>query len=35
MYQAALERLAREFAAMEHIDERAAAEKLEGVLKAA
>jgi CarD family transcriptional regulator len=35
MYQAALERLAREFAAMEQIDERAAAEKLEGVLKAA
>lgn len=35
MYQAALERLAREFAAMERIDEVAAAEKLEDVLRAA
>lgn len=35
MYQAALERLAREFAAMERIDEGAAAEKLEDVLRAA
>ena len=35
MYQAALERLAREFAAMERIDETAAAEKLEDVLRAA
>jgi CarD family transcriptional regulator len=35
MYQAALERLAREFAAMERIDEMAAAEKLEDVLRAA
>ncbi|MDX1711506.1 MAG: CarD family transcriptional regulator [Rhodovibrionaceae bacterium] len=35
MYQAALERLAREFAAMEKIDEERAAEKLEEVLRAA
>ncbi|MDF2097346.1 CarD family transcriptional regulator [Aquibaculum arenosum] len=35
MYQAALERLVREFAAMEQIDEAAAAEKLEQLLKAA
>jgi CarD family transcriptional regulator len=35
MYQAALERLAREFAAMERIEEQQAADKLEGVLRAA
>lgn len=35
MYQAALERLAREFAALEKIDEVKAAEKLEKLLKAA
>ena len=35
MYQAALDRLAREFAALERIDEVAAAEKLEELLKAA
>jgi CarD family transcriptional regulator len=35
MYQAALQRLAREFAAMEHIEEKAAADKLESVLRAA
>lgn len=35
MYQAALDRLAREVAAMERIDEEAAAEKLEELLRAA
>lgn len=35
MYQAALDRLARELAALEAIDEEAAAEKLEKLLKAA
>jgi CarD family transcriptional regulator len=35
MYQAALDRLARELAAVEKIDEAAAAEKLEKLLKAA
>ena len=35
MYQAALDRLARELAALERIDEAAAAEKLEKLLKAA
>ena len=35
MYQAALDRLAREVAALEKIDEAAAAEKLEELLKAA
>lgn len=35
MYQAALDRLAREVAALERIDEAAAAEKLEQLLKAA
>jgi len=35
MYQAAMERLAREFAAMEHIDEATAAQKLETVLREA
>ncbi|MGF1611882.1 MAG: CarD family transcriptional regulator [Kiloniellales bacterium] len=35
MYQAALDRLAREVAALERIDETAAAEKLEQLLKAA
>lgn len=35
MYQAALDRLVREFAALEQIDEAAAAEKLEQLLKAA
>ena len=35
MYQAALDRLARELAALEKIDEEAAAEKLEKLLKAA
>jgi CarD family transcriptional regulator len=35
MYQAALDRLARELAALEKIDEAAAAEKLEKLLKAA
>ncbi|MFC4349967.1 CarD family transcriptional regulator [Fodinicurvata halophila] len=35
MYQAALDRLAREFAALEQIDEAAAAERLESMLKAA
>jgi CarD family transcriptional regulator len=35
MYQAALDRLARELAALEAIDETAAAEKLEKLLKAA
>lgn len=35
MYQAALDRLAREFAAVERIDEAAAAQKLEQLLKAA
>lgn len=32
IYQAALERLAREFAAVEHIDEKKASEKLEDIL---
>ena len=35
IYQAALDRLARELAAVERIDERAAAQRLEEVLKAA
>ena len=35
MYQAALDRLAREVAAMERIDEQAAADKLEELLRAA
>ncbi len=35
MYEAALERLAREFAAVEHTDTQQAAEKLENVLRAA
>ncbi len=35
MYQAAMERLAREFAAMERIEEHAATEKLENVMRAA
>jgi CarD family transcriptional regulator len=35
MYQAALDRLARELAALEKIDEESAAEKLEKLLKAA
>ena len=35
MYQAALDRLARELAALEAIDEQAAADKLEKLLKAA
>ena len=35
MYQAALERLARELAALEKIDEETAAQKLEKLLKAA
>ena len=35
MYQAALDRLAREFAALERIDELTAAQKLEQMLKAA
>jgi CarD family transcriptional regulator len=35
MYQAALDRLARELAALERIDEDAAAEKLEQMMKAA
>ncbi|HKY95545.1 MAG TPA: CarD family transcriptional regulator, partial [Kiloniellales bacterium] len=35
MYQAALDRLAREFAAVEKIDEATAAERLEELLKAA
>ncbi len=35
MYQAALDRLARELAALEKIDEEAAAQKLEEMLKAA
>jgi CarD family transcriptional regulator len=35
MYQAALDRLARELAALERIDEEAATEKLEQMLKAA
>ena len=35
IYQAALDRLAREFAAVEDIDEAAAAEQLENLLKAA
>jgi CarD family transcriptional regulator len=32
MYQAALDRLAREFAAIEKIDEQAAADRLEGIM---
>lgn len=35
MYQAALERLAREFAAIEQIDQSAAADKLEHLMDAA
>ena len=35
MYQAALERLAREFAAIEKIDQEAAATKLEDLMDAA
>jgi CarD family transcriptional regulator len=35
MYQAALDRLARELAALEKIDEASAAQKLEEMLKAA
>jgi len=35
IYQAALDRLVREFAAVENLDESAATEKLEAVLKAA
>jgi CarD family transcriptional regulator len=35
MYQAALDRLARELAALERIDEEAAAEKLVQMMKAA
>ena len=35
IYQAALDRLARELAAVEDIDEEAATEKLENLLKAA
>ena len=35
MYQAAMERLAREFGAMDGLDEEAAARKLEGVLREA
>ena len=35
MYQAALDRLAREFAAIEKIDEQAAADRLERIMSAA
>ena len=35
MYQAALERLAREFAAIEDIDQDSAASKIEGLMDAA